>query len=416
MRSLSLVWLALMLPLADAPAFGETPRAVTEMTIVLAGDAGFGADPRGSAKANIFYAYPEPAALIKGEIDGDLNFVNVETVVSERTGLVADDKGQARPFSFRMHPAGLRHLVDSGFNLLSLANNHSMDFGVEGLKDTLKHVDALRGKGVLAAAGIGLNRNEAVRAHLVKVKGRTVAFSALGIVTNNLERHRAGPDRPGQIAYRFDEDFREVLERLRAAPAAFRVLSIHYGYESKVRADALQLAQWRGDAAQRGGIDLIVGHHAHVVRGVEMAGKSLIFYGLGNFLHHGTANMTANPVCKDYGLMARVHVRFAPGGAAAIRAVEVLPLTDTHSRVRRLPPEQGALRVHVLNHLASTLDDGAAGARGLRFTPQKDGSGLYCVRGAAKDGGRIGQLCKDYNAPSPIPETRRRDIEAACAQ
>ncbi|MCZ7642294.1 MAG: hypothetical protein M5U33_05580 [Pseudorhodoplanes sp.] len=43
-----------MLPLAGAPAFGETPRAVTEMTIVLAGDAGFGADPRGSAKANIF--------------------------------------------------------------------------------------------------------------------------------------------------------------------------------------------------------------------------------------------------------------------------------------------------------------------------------------------------------------------------
>ena len=64
--------------------------------------------------------------------------------------------------------------------------------------------------------------------------------------------------------------------------------------------------------ARRGGdtdgIDLIVGHHAHVVRGVEFA-ASLIFYGLGNFLHLGTANMTSSGICRDYGLMARVHLR-----------------------------------------------------------------------------------------------------------
>ncbi|MBZ0141244.1 MAG: CapA family protein [Pseudorhodoplanes sp.] len=416
MRPSRLLWLALTLPLDGAPVLAQAPRAAGDLTIVLAGDAGFGSDPRGSAKAGVFYAYPDPTAPIAREIDGDLNLVNVETVVSDRSDLAADGKGQTRPFNFRMHPAGLRHLVSRGFNLLSLANNHSMDFGTPGLKETLRHVDALRGKGVLAAAGIGMTRDEAAQPALVEIKGAKIAFGAIGIVTNNLERHRAGASQPGQIAYRFDDDFREVLRRLHEAPAAFRILSIHYGYEGKVRADSLQLAQWRGEAAQRTGIDLIVGHHAHVARGVEMAGKSLIFYGLGNFLHHGTADMTANPVCKEYGLMARVHLKREASGALAIRAVEVLPLTDTHVRVRRLPADQAALRVHVLNHLASTLDDKAGTARGLRFTPQKDGSGLYCVPGAASDGGRIGRLCKGFTEPPPIPEPRRKDIEIACAQ
>jgi hypothetical protein len=119
-----------------------------------------------------------------------------------------------------------------------------------------------------------------------------------------------------------------------------------------VRTDATQITQWRGEAACADGIDLIVGHHAHVVRGVEMTPNgSLIFYGLGNFLHLGTANMTSSGVCRDYGLMARVHLRRIDG-KLAVRAVEAIPVTDTHYRPRRLSGEQGAARVHALNYLA----------------------------------------------------------------
>ena len=157
-----------------------------------------------------------------------------------------------------------------------------------------------------------------------------------------------------------------------------------------MRTDAVQIAEWRGLAAQRDGIDLIVGHHAHVVRGVELAGGSLIFYGLGNFLHLGTANMTSSGICRDYGLMAKVHLRKAADGKLAIRAVEAIPVTDTHLRPRRLPGAQGNARVHALNYLAGTLDDAAGKARGLRFTPQSDGSGLFCLPGAENDTGRVG--------------------------
>ena len=390
------------------------------ITVVLTGDVGINSsnqpvDPKGGYKSG-FHAWAETTSQIAGDINGDINFFNLETVVTDRNDLPPDLKEQSGPFNFRMHPEGLRHLVGKGFNLLSLANNHSMDYGVGGLKETLRHVGALRGHGILAAAGIGMNREEASRPYVMKVKGNDIAFAAIGIVTNDLERHRAGPDQPGQIAYRFDDDWAEVRRRLLEQKAALRILSIHYGYEGRVRTDAMQITQWRGEAAMRDGIDLIVGHHAHVVRGVELTPNgALIFYGLGNFLHLGTANMTSSGVCRDYGLMARVHLR-RMDGKLALRAVEAIPVTDTHYRPRRLPGEQGMARVHALNYLAATLDDSAGKTRGLRFTPQSNGSGLYCVPGADKDAGRIGALCKGFLPSPPIPATLQPQIAASCSK
>jgi poly-gamma-glutamate synthesis protein (capsule biosynthesis protein) len=314
-----------------------------------------------------------------------------------------------------MHPNGLDHLVAIGFNLLSLANNHSMDYGQAGLRETLLHVARIKAKGIpLAVAGIGMNREFASQPDIVDIKGYKVAFAAIGIVTNNLARHRAGSSTPGQIAYRFDDDYALVRQRLVATPADLRILSIHYGIEGRVRTDAKQIAEWRGMAAQKDGIDLIVGHHAHVVRGVEINGYSLIFYGLGNFLHHGTANMTSRGICKNYGLFARVY--FASNGAERpeLKAVEVIPITDTHRKARRLTGARGIQHIHALNYLAKTLDNPASNAHGLRFSPQKDGSGLYCVPGAENIPGKIGALCQHYHVPPPIPSNIRRAIQASC--
>jgi poly-gamma-glutamate synthesis protein (capsule biosynthesis protein) len=422
-------WRATLLPqisilaLAGAalPAAAESPAGRDPtVTIVLVGDVGLNAtnqtvDPKG-VNDHGFQSWADTTSLIAGDINGDLNFLNVEAVVTDHNDLHADTKGQSGPFNFRMHPNGLRHLVSIGFNVLSLANNHSMDYGVEGLEETLRHVGALRAKGLAAAAGIGMNRDAASRPEVTMVKGSTIAFSAIGIVTNNLARHRAGEKSPGQIAYRFADDWALVRERLAAVKADLRVLSIHYGVEGRVRADAQQLAEWRGEAAHDDGIDLIVGHHAHVVRGVEMAGRALIFYGLGNFLHHGTANMTGKGLCRDFGLMARVHAAKGADGRLEIKAVEAIPVTDTHMRPRRLPGAEGAARVHVLNYLAQTLDDPAGQARGLRFTPQKDGSGLYCAADARDAGGRLGGLCRGFAQAPPIPESLRGRIAASCAQ
>ena len=219
-------------------ALAQAVRDDGTLTVVVVGDVGLNSsnlpvDPKGVFKRG-FQPFADTTSAIAPDLNGDLNFMNLETVVTDRNDLAPDLKGQSAPFNFRMHPAGLRHLASAGFNVISLANNHSMDYGVPGLQETLRHVGALRDHGVLAASGIGMNREEASRPQLIPIKGSTVAFSAMGIVTNNLERHRAGANQPGQIAYRFDDDFHEVLRRLTEAKAALRILSIHYGYEGKV--------------------------------------------------------------------------------------------------------------------------------------------------------------------------------------
>jgi hypothetical protein len=299
--------------------------------------------------------------------------------------------------------------------VLSLANNHSMDYGVAGLKDTLRHIAALRRGGRLkAATGIGLNREQASRPQVVRVKGLDVAFAAIGIVTNNLARHRAGLTKPGQIAYRFDADYAEILRRLSAKKSDYRILSIHYGIEGRVRTDGRQIKEWRRQAALGAGIDLIVGHHAHVVRGVEIVGGKVIFYGLGNFLHQGTANMSGKGICRDYGLLARVHALKGGDGRLRAAAIEAIPITAMHFSPRRLAVKKSHARIHALNYLGARLGSKDGKARGVRFTPQRDGSGLYCFPGAAKMPGRIGALCANWQPAPPIPASLRRRIAGSC--
>jgi poly-gamma-glutamate synthesis protein (capsule biosynthesis protein) len=387
-----------------------------EVTITLTGDTGYSrngqpVEPEGVRRGD-FQTWAETTSRIDDQINGDLNFTNIETVVTDRNDLTPDLKEQSAPFNFRTHPNGVRHLVSRGFNLLSLANNHSMDYGLGGLKETLQHVGKLQDERLAVAAGLGMNSEQASRPQRVSVKGSEIAFAATGIVTNNLERHRAGADKPGQSAYRFDDDYAEVRRRLVAAPADYRILSIHYGEEGRVRADAKQFADYRGLAAQKDGIDLIVGHHAHVVRGVEIAGDSLIFYGLGNFLHPGTADINGKGICRDHGLMARVHLKKAADGKLKLRAVEAIPVADTHLRPRPMTGAEGAARIHALNYLDADL----GGVRGIAFTPQPNGTGLYCLAGTEKEGGSIGALCKGYRPAPPIPDNLMSSIASSCAR
>ena len=129
------------------------------------------------------------------------------------------------------------------------------------------------------------------------------------------------------------------MDKLAAMPADYRILSIHYGLEGRVVPDERQLADWRDFAAEEKGIDLIVGHHPHVAQGVELNGKSLIFYGLGNFLHPGTAELSRFGLCRDYGLMAKVHLARIDG-AWRVEAIEAIPLTDTQMRPERFAAEE----------------------------------------------------------------------------
>jgi poly-gamma-glutamate synthesis protein (capsule biosynthesis protein) len=176
---------AFCVSLAAAVAAGATEVAPqtdtgwTQITLVLAGDTGLNGSFQPvyadfGTKHGRRLAWNEATPLIAREIDGDINFANLETVVTDRNDLTANMK----LFGFRTHPGGVRHLMQIGFNVFSTANNHSMDFGLEGARETLRQLD-LAGA---AHAGLGRNRAAARAPRLVIARGRSFAIGALGIL------------------------------------------------------------------------------------------------------------------------------------------------------------------------------------------------------------------------------------------
>jgi Bacterial capsule synthesis protein PGA_cap len=398
---------------AGEPAQRASPD---RLTIVLAGDTGFNTtdakvDAKGMQKGKQVTSFADSLAGVASAVDGDLAFVNLETVVTDRNDLAPEGRGRGT-FHFRSHPDALKALIQSGFNLFSLANNHAYDYGAQGIEETLYHLAVANAERAIAFAGTGSNFEEAIRPGCLDVGGARIGFAAIGILTGDQPQSRAGPNKAGQASYRDRPDFVAVVDKLASMPADYRILSLHYGVEGRVVPDERQLDDWRKFAAEEKGIDLIVGHHPHVAQGVELNGKSLIFYGLGNFLHPGTLEPARFGLCRDYGLMSKVHLARS-GGAWRVEAIEAIPLTNTQSRPERFVAGEGTKRIHALNHLAAGLDDGK-NARGVRFAPRPDGSGLYCADGAAALGGEIGTLCQGWQQPGDPDKALAATIASAC--
>ncbi len=394
---------------------GTTASDGDAVTIVLGGDLGLGGSNQpvlssGALRHGKRTGWTELAAGIAPLLDGDVTFANLETVVTDRNDL----RSKPKAFSFKSHPAGVRHLVEQGFNVFSLANNHALDYGEAGALETLRNMEALEARGLAAWPGVGRTREEASRPADLTVKGARVRVSAIGIGGNGMADREAGGarQRAGMLSYHRAEDFEETVGRLAEAAGDLRILSVHYGAELQVRASRSDVAKLRDDAARTAGIDIVVAHHAHVPAGLQMVDGSLVLYGLGNLLHPGMQDMARFGLCRDYGLVVRVHAA-REAGRLVLRAVEAIPLTAMHAGARPLGGEAGRQRIAVLNHLAADLDAPSAGASGLRLAPRADGSGLACLPGADRALGSIGALCAGWEPPPPPPRELTRRIAAA---
>jgi poly-gamma-glutamate synthesis protein (capsule biosynthesis protein) len=261
----------------------------------------------------------------------------------------------------------------------------------------------------VAHAGLGSNRAAARAPRLVIARGKSFAIGALGIIGSGYGAPLDGEERPGHLSYGLERDFDEGVGALAGSGADYRILSVHYGQEFEVNTSARDRSRLSGALSR--GVDIVVGHHHHVVNGIEMVDGKAVFYGLGNFLHWGTQDMSRFDVCRDYGLVARVHLGAPAGERLTVRAIEALPITGMHKTPRRLTGDEGATRIHVLNHLATRF-----GSTGVRFAAQSDGSGLACFAGAEHLSGNIGARCAAKSAVTPpLPEIGAK-IVAACSR
>ena len=381
-------------------------RELAQLVVVLGGDLGLGGSrqpvsPRGGYRHGRLTPWNDLTRGLAPLIDGDINFANLETVVTDSNRLRPANKA----FNFKMHPNGLRHLVKIGFNALSTANNHAIDYGQAGMRHTLRHVARLRAAGLKAAPGLGYGRAAAARSGMINAKGFNVAIAALGIGGVGARSDKS----IGQMSYRSKADFTDTVKALKHTEADLRVLSVHYGQELQVRPSAFAVAKLRDEAARDGNVDIVIGHHAHVAAGVQHVDGSLIFYGMGNLLHLGMQDMAKFGPCRDFGLLAKVHIaRAGDADRPRPQAIEVIALTKMHDAAAPLRPPAAAKRIAVLNSLARGLDDREAGAQGVRFVPRPDGSGLFCMPGAETLSGQVGEMCKDWRELKLAHATRRQ--------
>ncbi len=217
----------------------------------------------------------------------DLTFCNLECPVS--------DRGQDlhHLYSFRADQRALDGLRYAGFGVLSLANNHTYDWGPEALLDTMQR---LREAGI-KPVGAGANDPEAHDPLIVNLKGVKLAFLAY---VNILPREAtAGVDHPG-VAWL---DPPRALADIRSARslADLIIISVHWGveYSNRPRPGQVKLAHQMIDA----GADLVVGHHPHVVQPVEKYREGWIAYSLGNFVFDQNSEATR------HGLMLKATLR-----------------------------------------------------------------------------------------------------------
>ena len=175
---------------------------------------------------------------------------------------------------FKASPAYAKTLQEAGFSLLNLANNHTMDFGGEGILST---IEAIEESGV-HALGAGADKEDANLPVFIEKKG--IKFGFLGFSDFPPDGYFTLSDKP-DVAF---VDRNTIAERIALAKKEcdFLVVSFHWGREFEYECDGLQ--RELAHVAAESGADIIAGHHPHVLQGIEKYGQSYIFYSLGNFI------------------------------------------------------------------------------------------------------------------------------------
>lgn len=214
--------------------------------------------------------------LVQG---ADLAFVNLETPVAPSR--FRPRRGRV----FNADPWLVDSLVDTGFDLVNLANNHAFDQGPAGLEETM----GVLGERALPFVGVGSTCDAAHSPVIVEQGGLVVAFFAATEILN--EDWNVRDD--ATCASTLDPD--AILARVGAAReqgADFVVLSLHWGeeYEPDPGPERRRIAE----QLVEGGVDVILGHHAHVLQPVELrvtgdGRTALIAYGLGNLISNQAA-------------------------------------------------------------------------------------------------------------------------------
>ena len=258
----------------------ETETEINQEDTVLL----FGGDVLIKASTESIYKNNGVTGLVSEEIlaemqNADIMMVNHEFQFSTR-GEPMEDK----QFTFQTDPKNVQILLDLGIDIVSLANNHSLDFGQDALQDTFVTLDEA---GILYA-GAGDSKERAEELQVIEVNGKKFGFLAATRVIPV-----AGWDvRNKQPGLFTTYDDTRLVERIRESKEEcdFLAVYVHWGIEREEYPEEYQnvIAKHCVEA----GADVIIGAHPHVLQGIEFIEGKPIFYSLGNYIFNNSTPKT----------------------------------------------------------------------------------------------------------------------------
>lgn len=248
-----------------------TTKAKKELSIAMVGDCLIHRFVyEDASNGNGTYNFNKMLTEVKPLIEGyDLKYYNQESIIGGKSmGLSAYPR-------FNSPEEIGDAMLDTGFNLVGLSNNHTMDKGEKGV---INSVNYWKSKNV-HYTGQALSeeeREENVQVH--EINGVKYAFLAYTTVTNGL-LPPSGKDYLTNIYS--DEKVKKDVDKIRNE-ADVIIVAMHWGveYTTKEVESQRRIAKYLSEL----GVDLVIGAHPHVIEPVEMVGDTLVFYSLGNFI------------------------------------------------------------------------------------------------------------------------------------
>jgi poly-gamma-glutamate capsule biosynthesis protein CapA/YwtB (metallophosphatase superfamily) len=230
-------------------------------------------------------------------------FAGVQTVLDSADVLVGNlecaltsgGSPQPKTFTFAAPPETTKALALAGFDVLSLANNHAMDYGAAGLADTVNNLN----QNGIASAGAGMNAAEAYRPVILERNGLRLAFLAYADVqveSSGFDAHAwiATDSQPG-IAWADPDQIKADVTAARIE-ADLVIVLLHSGYEiTSIIPNISDDQRLAAHAAIDAGAAVVIGSHPHFLQSIERYHGGLIAYSLGNFVfddYRGIANET----------------------------------------------------------------------------------------------------------------------------
>lgn len=282
----------------------------------------------------------------------DIRIINLETSVTR-----SDDYWDGKEVHYRMDPDNVDCVSAAKIDVCSLANNHVLDWGYAGLKETLETLRKRR----IRIAGAGMNLQEAESPAIVEIagKGRVIVYS-FGSPTSGIpvswaaSAKKAGIDLLETFS---DEGVLRIGKRVHDLEknGDIVVASIHWGrnWGYHVPPEEIDFAHRLIDEA---GVDIVHGHSSHHVKGIEVYHSRLILYGCGDFLNDYEGIGGHDDYRDDLGLM--YFPTIYPSAGTLVK-LQMTPTRIRHFKVNRASMKDALRLAHILNREGKRFGTGA---------------------------------------------------------